>query len=202
MIAFIEGRLEAATPVSAVLNAKGVGYLLHIPVTTAEKLPAEGETVRLFAHAVYREDAQALYGFATPEERDFFSLVIDKVSGVGPKVAIGMLSKMAYPALVNAIQSGDAAQLAKTPGIGRKTAERVVVELRDKLAAFAQAAAGAAPGAAAAPAARSPKDAAEEAIQALEALGYRKAEAGKRVAQALERAPAASTEDLVKAALA
>lgn len=207
MIVSIEGKLERATPLSAIVNAGGLGYLVSVPVTTAAKLPASGEPVKLHTHAVYREDSQALYGFASEEERDFFALLIDKVSGVGPKVGISMMSKLELPSLISAISSGDAALLAKTPGIGKKTAERVIIELKDKLAAFAlghlapvsSALGTALPGAAGG---GSRVNHEQDAILALEALGYKKADATKSVSKAAESLGAnATTEALIKSAL-
>ncbi|MBC2608013.1 Holliday junction branch migration protein RuvA [Pelagicoccus albus] len=205
MIVSIEGILERATPLTAIVNAGGLGYLVNIPVSTAAKLPANGERVKLHTHVVYREDSQALYGFATEEERNFFQLLIEKVSGVGPKVGIGMLSKLELPSLVSAIGNEDSVLLAKTPGIGKKTAERVIIELKDKLGAFAQTStsdplqglksdttSGSAPSG----------NHQEDAILALLALGYRQTDASKSVGKAVEAlGPNASTEQLIKAAL-
>ncbi len=136
MIVLIEGKLIKATPLSAIISAGGIGYSVSIPITTAEKLPTNGESVRLHTRAVYREDSQALYGFWEETERDFFTLVIEKVSGVGPKVAISLMSKLPLSSLISAISAEDANLLAKTPGIGKKTAERIIIELKDKLAEF------------------------------------------------------------------
>ncbi len=205
MIVTIEGVLERASPLSAVIVVGGIGYLLHVPVTTAAKLPPIGAKAKLFTHAVYREDAQSLYGFATEEERDFFALLIDKVSGVGPKVGIGMMSKLELPSLISAISSGDANLLSKTPGIGKKTAERVIVELQDKLGAFGVGLTGVATSGGGAAGFGSPTTAAssaEDALLALIALGYRQADAAKSIAKAAEKlGPAATTEALIKAAL-
>ncbi|EDY84417.1 Holliday junction DNA helicase RuvA [Verrucomicrobiia bacterium DG1235] len=204
MIVSIEGILERATPLTAIINAGGLGYLVHIPVSTAAKLPANGETVKLHTHAVYREDSQSLYGFASEDERNFFQLLIEKVSGVGPKVAIGMMSKLELPSLISAIGNADAVLLAKTPGIGKKTAERVVIELKDKLGAFAHTSSanplqGLVPGNTAAAGKVSHED---DAILALLALGYKQSDAAKSVGKAVEAlGPNASTEALIKAAL-
>lgn len=207
MIVSIEGILERATPLSAIVNAGGLGYLVNVPVTTAAKLPGNGEQVKLHTHAVYREDSQSLYGFASEQERDFFALLIDKVSGVGPKVGISMMSKLELPSLIAAISSGNATLLAKTPGIGKKTAERVIIELKDKLAAFAL---GHAAPVASELGTTIPQssdtafgvDHEQDAVLALEALGYRKSEAAKSVSKAAEKlGPAATTEALIKAAL-
>lgn len=206
MIVSLEGILERATPLSAIINVNGVGYLVHVPVTTAEKLPQAGQKVKLLTHAVYREDSQALYGFSRAEERDFFCLVIDKVSGVGPKVAISLLSKLPLPSLIAAISNEDANLLAKTPGIGKKTAQRLIVELKDKLSAlggsFSQAPSRPGAGHAEPPDHAQASDAFGDAIKALEALGFRFADAQKAIANAQKKLGAdATTEALIKAAL-
>ncbi len=205
MIVSIEGILERATPLTAIINAGGLGYLVNIPVSTAAKLPANGETVKLHTHAVYREDSQSLYGFANEEERNFFQLLIEKVSGVGPKVGISMMSKLELPSLISAIGNEDAVLLSKTPGIGKKTAERVIIELKDKLGPFAHASSSNSlqgvvmDAAAGASAGVSHKD---DAILALLALGYKQTDAAKAVGNAVDAlGPNASTEALVKAAL-
>ncbi len=205
MIVSIEGILERATPLTAIINAGGLGYLVNIPVSTAAKLPANGETVKLHTHAVYREDSQSLYGFANEEERNFFQLLIEKVSGVGPKVGISMMSKLELPSLISAIGNEDAVLLSKTPGIGKKTAERVIIELKDKLGPFAHASnsnslQGIVMDATSSTSAGvSHKD---DAILALLALGYKQSDAAKAVGNAVEAlGPNASTEALVKAAL-
>src|SRR6185295_8523695 len=133
MITSIQGTLTSATPLHAVVELNGFGYEVHIPVTTAEKLPATGATVKLHTLVIYREDAQTLYGFASTAERDFFRLMIENVTGVGPKVALSIMSRLSLPLLENAIRIGDVATLAKCPGIGKKTAERLVVELKSKV---------------------------------------------------------------------
>lgn len=205
MIVSIEGILERATPLTAIINAGGLGYLVNIPVSTAAKLPANGEKVKLHTHAVYREDSQSIYGFANEEERNFFQLLIEKVSGVGPKVGISMMSKLDLPSLISAIGSEDAVLLAKTPGIGKKTAERVIIELKDKLGAFSRTAAttplqGFITDANATESAEINHT--DDAILALLALGYKQSDAAKAVGKAVEAlGPNASTEILIKAAL-
>ncbi len=205
MIVSIEGVLERATPLSAIINAGGLGYLVNIPVSTAAKLPANGEKVKLHTHAVYREDSQSLYGFANEEERNFFQLLIEKVSGVGPKVGISMMSKLELPSLISAIGSEDAVLLAKTPGIGKKTAERVIIELKDKLGAFARASdANPLQGLVTDASASSTTEVnhTDDAILALLALGYKQTDAAKAVGKAVDAlGPNASTEILIKAAL-
>lgn len=198
MITRITGTLLNATPLHAVLETGGLAYEVHVPVTTAERLPAVGQQARLHTFVVYREDAQTMYGFASEEERDFFRLLVEKVSGVGPKTALSVLSKLSLPVLHGAIAAGDVALLAKVPGIGRKTAERLVVELRDTVASAACAPAtgattGRAPG----------EDKVRDAVLALVALGYKAETADKSVRQALAAiGPGAATEALIKRALA
>lgn len=202
MIVHLSGTLLEATPLEAVVDVGGVGYAVAIPVTTAEKLPATGKPVRLHTLAVYREDAQTLYGFHRREERDFFRLLTEKVSGIGPKLALAIMSGLSLASLRQAIASGDAATLAKCPGIGRKTAERLCLELKDKVGV---------------PAASSPAVGAEgtsaaaggggdtrvsDAVAALAALGFKMDAADRAVRRALETSGAeATTEELVRAAL-
>ena len=133
MITSIQGTLVSSTPLHAIVEIGGFGYEVNVPVTTAEKLPAPGVTVKLHTLVIYREDAQTLYGFASVAERDFFRLMIEHVTGVGPKMALSIMSKLSLPSLEGAIRVGDIATLAKCPGIGKKTAERLVVELKSKV---------------------------------------------------------------------
>jgi holliday junction DNA helicase RuvA len=199
MITSIQGVLTAATPLHAVIELNGFGYEVNIPVTTAEKLPATGSTVKLHTLVIYREDAQTLYGFSTAAERDFFRLMIDNVTGVGPKGALGIMSRLSLPLLENSIRVGDVASLSKVPGIGKKTAERLVVELRAKLGATTLAPViGGGGDSEATPASNTHRD----AVAALIALGYKATEADQAVRQALlTLGPAATTEALIKKAL-
>ena len=201
MITSISGLLVSVTPLSAVIETGGLGYEVHIPVTTAERLPQPGQQARLHTFAVYREDSQTLYGFASEEERNFFRLLIEKVTGVGPKMALSVLSKLSLPMLKGAIAAGDVALLAKCPGIGKKTAERLVIELRDQLLPSDLGAPAGPPSgrsSAAAPAENKIRD----AVMALVALGYKAPDADKAVRQAwVGLGPTASTEALIKRAL-
>jgi Holliday junction DNA helicase RuvA len=197
MITSIQGTLTAATPLRAVVELNGFGYEINIPVTTAEKLPPPGATVKLHTVVIYREDAQTLYGFASPAERDFFRLMIDHVTGVGPKGALGIMSRLSVALLESAIRTGDVATLAKCPGIGKKTAERLVVELRAKVGA-----ADSAITVAGSTGASAGGGAHRDAIAALIALGYKAADADQAVRHAaLALGPKATTEALVKQAL-
>jgi len=199
MITRITGTLVSATPLHAVIEIGGLAYEVHIPVTTAERLPSPGQQARLHTLVVYREDSQTMYGFAAEEERDFFRLLVEKVSGIGPKTALSIFSKLSLPVLQGAIAAGDVALLAKCPGIGKKTAERLVIELRDKLGSAPVAVAASAPGGeVAAPADNKVRD----AVMALVALGYKAADADKSVRQAwVALGPSATTEALIKKAL-
>jgi Holliday junction DNA helicase RuvA len=181
-----------------VIEVDGFGYEVNVPVTTAERLPAVGTTVKLHTLVIYREDSQALYGFATAEDRDFFRLMIENVSGVGPKMALSIMSRLSLPLLQGAIRSGDIAALSKCPGIGKKTAERLVVELKGRV--------GSIPGAGnpvssqGGPGAKSPH---ADAVAALVALGYKLADADESVRRAsLTLGTAATTEALIRKALA
>lgn len=200
MITSIQGVLGAATPLHAIVELNGFGYEVNIPVTTAERLPPTGAVVKLHTLVIYREDAQTLYGFATPAERDFFRLMIENVTGVGPKGALGIMSRLSLPLLENSIRAGDVGTLSKVPGIGKKTAERLVVELRAKLGAagLAPSLGGVDEGAANPGASNTHRD----AVSALVALGYKAADADQAVRQAvLALGPTATTEALIKKAL-
>ena len=133
MIAFIEGDLVECQLNLAVIQVGGIGYEVHIPLTTSEKLPSLGKEVKLFTQAIYRDDAQTLYGFSDRESRDFFRMIVDKVSGIGPKIALNLLGSLSLPTLKTSIASGDVGMLSKAQGLGKKTAERIVVELKDKV---------------------------------------------------------------------
>lgn len=201
MITSIQGLLTSATPLHAIIELNGFGYEVNIPVTTAEKLPAPGATVKLHTHVIYREDAQTLYGFATTTDRDFFRLMIEHVTGIGPKSALGIMSRLSVDLLESAIRAGDVGMLAKCPGIGKKTAERLVVELKSKVgttgsvvAPVDQSSGAASP--------TSGVSAHRDAIAALMALGYKAPDADAAVRQAaLSLGSKASTEALIKKAL-
>lgn len=201
MITSVSGILVSATPLAAVIETGGLGYEIHVPVTTAERLPQSGQVVKLHTLAVYREDSQTLYGFTTIEERDFFRLLVEKVTGVGPKMALSVMSKLSLPTLKSAIASGDVGLLAKCPGIGKKTAERLVIELRDKLNPAELGTISVSKTAGDVSAAGT-DNRVNDAVLALTALGYKAAEADKAVRQAwIALGPTATTEALIKKAL-
>jgi len=190
MIGSVRGRIVSKTPPQLLVEAAGLGYELEAPMSTFFHLPAIGQEVRLLTHLVVREDAHVLYGFGTEDERRLFRSLI-KVSGVGPKIALALLSGLSVEAFALCVQTEDVAALIKVPGIGRKTAERLVVEMRDRLEA-----AGGSGAASAVPAGASPE---AEAFGALVALGYKPAEATRLLKAA---GPGThSTEELIRRAL-
>ena len=169
MIAHLRGKLIARGPNQAIVETGGVGYDVTISVPTFSDLPALGGEVALFIHTHVREDQLALYGFLRAEEKQLFEKLIT-VSGIGPKLAITILSGMAAAELGNAIRGNDVARLTKIPGIGRKTAERLVLELRDKLPVAGQEVVPAVPAFSAVQ---------EDVLSALVNLGYQRAAAEK-----------------------
>ncbi|MBS0364698.1 MAG: Holliday junction branch migration protein RuvA [Proteobacteria bacterium] len=189
MIGSLRGRISAKAPPQLTLEVGGVGYEVEAPMSTFFHLPQVGAEVLLLTHLVVREDAQVLYGFATQEERHLFRSLI-RVSGVGPKIALALLSGISVNAFAECVQREDAAALTRIPGVGRKTAERLLVEMRDRLGT--PAAAAGTPAAAVG----SPEG---EAYGALVALGYRPAEATRLLKAA---GPGThSTEELIRRAL-
>jgi len=197
MITFLNGKLAESLPTQVVVDVNGVGYEALIPLSSFDKLPPPGQPVKLLTQLIVREDAQTLYGFMTAAERDLFRLLINCVSGIGPKTALNVLSGMNVVAFRGAVANGDVKALSQIPGVGKKTAERIVVELRDKVGA-----AGALE-AASAKHALSPDDQkTNDATLALMALGFKQLEAHEsvRAAQAMLGA-AATVEQLVRACL-
>src|SRR5215470_14424003 len=134
MIGSLRGRIAAKTPPQLTVDVGGLGYELEAPMSTYFSLPAVGEEVHLLTHLVVREDAHILYAFATEAERRLFRSLI-KVSGVGPKIALALLSGISVDAFAQCVQNEDVTTLTRIPGVGRKTAERLIVEMRDRLAA-------------------------------------------------------------------
>jgi Holliday junction DNA helicase RuvA len=196
MIGRISGILLEKQPPEILLDVGGVGYEIQVPMTTLYELPATGAALTLFTHFVVREDAQLLYGFSHVRDRHLFRSLI-KVSGVGPKLALGILSGMDADAFVRTVQRDDIATLVKLPGVGKKTAERLLVEMRDRLKDWmlelAEPAAGS-------PVAASDRDMLAEAESALVALGYKPAEASRAVAAANDESIDRS-EELIRKAL-
>ena len=196
MIAFLHGKLADATPTHVVVDCNGVGYSVFIPLSSYDKLPPKGGDVKLltYHHVVPREGTQQLFGFVTPDEREMFLLLIS-VSGIGPKLALNILSSTSISMLRNAIASGDVKVLCALRGIGKKTAERLVVELKDKIGdGVTLVGKGAAVSVA--------DQKLTDAILALISLGYKQMDAHKAVLAAAEKlGPSAGVEQLVRAAL-
>jgi len=195
MITHLRGKLTDAQPTQVVVEVGGVGYEVLIPVSSFEKLPALNAEVTLLTHLAVREDAHVLYGFMSAGERALFRQLINLVSGIGPKIALNILSGVSVDSLRSAVQTADVKFLSRIPGVGKKTAERMVVELKDRLGATQ---AGAVP----AMAAGSGDRALADTAQALEALGLKPNDAldAARAARAMLGADA-PVEQLVRAAL-
>ena len=196
MITFLDGKLITALPTQAIVDVGGVGYEVFIPLSSYDKLPAAGQGIRILTHLHVREDAQILYGFMTAAERDLFRLLVNNVSGIGPKLALAVLSGMSVNNFKAAVVNSDVASLSKISGLGKKTAERIVLELKDKLgvaAAWEAASAVHAP--------TPEQEQANEAVLALIALGYKQIDAHKAVRELQEKDEAKPAEELVKLAL-
>ncbi len=196
MIGHLRGRIAAKHPPQLLIDVGGVGYEVEAPMSTFYGLPAVGAEVSLHTHLVVREDAHVLFGFGTERERSLFRELI-KVSGVGPRIALGILSGVSVDDFHRCVEASDAASLTRVPGIGRKTAERLIVEMRDRLNALAgPPPTGKGPVGTGATAAASPQ---AEAFSALVALGYKPAEVTRLLQKA--DASAVTTEDLIRQAL-
>src|SRR6184192_4480873 len=196
MITFLDGKLVSALPTQATIDVNGVGYEVFIPLSSYDKLPAVGEPIRILTHLAVREDAHVLYGFMTAAERDLFRLLVNNVSGIGPKLALAVLSGMSVSHFKSAVVNADIASLSKISGLGKKTAERIVLELKDKLgvaAAWEAASTMHAP--------TPEQEQANEAVLALIALGYKQIDAHKAVRELQEKGEANAAEDLVKLSL-
>jgi holliday junction DNA helicase RuvA len=197
MIAFLHGKLMDALPTQVVVEVNGLGYETLIPLSSFDKLPPVGQTVKLLTHLAVREDAHVLYGFITAPERDLFRLLINTVSGIGPKIALNVLSGMSVTSFRGAVAGGDVKALSQISGVGRKTAERIVVELKDKIGVAATwEAASAERGLSAL------DQKINDAVLALLALGFKQLEAHdtvRGVAAAL--GPEATVENLVRTCL-
>src|SRR5438067_7986900 len=180
MITFLEGTLAEALPTHVVVAVHGVGYQAQIPLSSFDKLPPPGSPIKLLTHLQVREDAHVLFGFMSAEERDLFRLLVNNISGIGPKLALAVLSGMTVTNFKNAVVNESVDLLAKVKGVGKKTAERIVLELKDKVgvaAAWEAASAEHAPGAEATQV--------NDAVLALISLGYKQVDAHKAVKQAL-----------------
>jgi holliday junction DNA helicase RuvA len=197
MITFLHGKLVEALPTQVVVDVNGVGYEALIPLSSFDKLPQPGSDVKLLTQLVIREDAHVLYGFASAAERDLFRLLINNVSGIGPKTALNILSGMNAVAFRGAVASSDVKSLSQISGVGKKTAERIVVELRDKVGA-----AGAWEASSAARSLSAADQKINDAVLALMALGFKQIEAHETVRAAQTMLGVAATvEQLVRASL-
>ncbi|HET7925016.1 MAG TPA: Holliday junction branch migration protein RuvA [Rhodanobacteraceae bacterium] len=189
MIGRLRGTLLAKQPPALVVDVNGVGYELEAPMSTFFDLPETGREVALFTHYAVKEDTAVLYGFLREAERTLFR-TLQKVSGIGAKISLAVLSGVSTDEFARLIQVGDVAALTRIPGIGKKTAERMLVELRDRVNDL---------GAAAAASGVVPKDPVAEATVALQALGYKPAEATRLVRDAA--APGDRAEEIIRKAL-
>ncbi len=197
MYHYLTGKIAEKTPVAVILDVNGIGYEVRVSLSTFSSLPALGQTVKLFTHFVVREDAQLLYGFATEEEREAFKLLIS-ISGIGPKLAITLLSGVTLPELKHAIQEKNIPVLTAISGIGQKTAERVIIELKDKIGK-AEVSAGK----------ELIHDASvsdqmvEDSVSALVSLGYTKQKAKEAIQKTLKAmlGKKPSVEEIIRAAL-
>jgi Holliday junction DNA helicase RuvA len=197
MITYLEGTLVEAYPTHIVVGVHGVGYHVLIPLSSYDKLPLGGAQIKVLTHLVVREDAHLLYGFMSTLERDLFRLLVNHVSGIGPKTALDVLSGSSVLSFKAAVVANDVAALARIKGIGKKTAERIIVELKDKVGV---AAAWEAASAAHAP---SPEEVQmNDAVAALITLGYKQVDAHKAVKEVVARGlEKVEREELVRQAL-
>lgn len=197
MITFLKGILVDALPTQITVDVGGVGYNVLIPLSSFDRLPAPGKEVHVLTHLAIREDAHVLYGFMSAAEREMFRLLINTVSGIGPKIALNVLSGMNVAMFRGAVAGGDVKALSQISGVGKKTAERIVVELRDKMGASATWEASSE---------QRGKTAADQklndAVLALLALGFKQNDAHDSVRAALSMlGDTATVEDLVRACL-
>lgn len=197
MIGRLRGTLAEKQPPHLLLDVNGVGYELEVPMTTLYRLPAVGESLTLHAHLVVREDAHLLYGFFEKRERELFRELI-RLNGVGPKLALALMSGLEVDELVRCVQTQDTAALVKVPGVGKKTAERLLVELKDRFKAW-ESIPSIAPLVVEPQLAQAVSSAENDAVSALISLGYKPQEASRAVAAVKE--DGMSSEDLIRRAL-
>ena len=197
MITFLHGKLVEALPTHVTVDVNGVGYEALIPLSSYGRLPQPGQAVTLLTQLVVREDAHTLYGFMTPDERDLFRLLVHNVSGIGPKIALNILSGISVAAFRGAVAGSDVKALSQISGVGKKTAERIIVELKDKIGM-----AGAWEAASAKRGLSADEQKLNDAVLALIALGFKQVEAHDAVRQAQAAlGPQASVENIVRACL-
>jgi len=195
MIAILNGKLIYKSPTEIIVNCGGVGYSVMVPVSTSESLPAAGEIIKIYTILIPKEDALQLFGFATGAEKETFKLLIS-ISGIGPKMAIGILSSVSVAELQNYVLNGNLIALQKLPNIGKKTAERLVLELRDKIIKIGISTEGI-------PIASAATLVKQEAVAALVTLGYSRLIAEKSVQKAISEEPSAilTAEKLIRKSL-
>ncbi|MHC8402440.1 Holliday junction branch migration protein RuvA [Pseudomonas sp. MDT1-17] len=200
MIGRLRGTLAEKQPPHLILDVNGLGYELEVPMTTLYRLPSVGEPLTLHTHLVVREDAQLLYGFFGKRERDFFRELI-RLNGVGPKLALALMSSLEVDELVRCVQSQDTSALTKVPGVGKKTAERLLVELKDRFKAWETVPAMFAlvPNQPGGPETAPVATAENDAVSALISLGYKPQEASKAISAIKEKG--LSSEDMIRRAL-
>jgi Holliday junction DNA helicase RuvA len=196
----LRGTLAEKQPPHLILDVNGLGYELEVPMTTLYRLPSVGEPLTLHTHLVVREDAQLLYGFFGKRERDFFRELI-RLNGVGPKLALALMSSLEVDELVRCVQSQDTSALTKVPGVGKKTAERLLVELKDRFKAWETVPAMFAlvPNQPGGPDTAPVATAENDAVSALISLGYKPQEASKAISAIKEKG--LSSEDMIRRAL-
>ena len=197
MITFLNGKLIESLPTQIVVEVNGIGYDVLIPLSSFDKLPAPGQPIKILTHLAIREDAHVLYGFMTAAEREMFRLLVNTVSGIGPRTALNILSGINVTTFRGAVANGDVKMLSQISGVGKKTAERIVIELKDKVGK-----AGAFEASSAQHALNSDDQKINDAVLALMALGFKQPEAHEsiRAAQAV-LGPQAGIEELVRAGL-
>ena len=197
MISFLHGKLIEALPTRVTVEVNGLGYEVLIPLSSYDKLPQPGQEVKVLTHLAVREDAHTLYGFVTKAERELFRLLIHSVSGIGPKIALNILSGISVTAFRGAVANSDVKALSQISGVGKKTAEQIVVELKDKVGT-----AGAWEAASAQRALSAEDQKVNDAVLALMALGFKQIEAHDSVRKAQSSLGAQATvEDLVRTCL-
>ena len=197
MISYLHGKLVESLPTQITVDVNGTGYEVMIPLSSYDKLPQPGQPIRILVQLVVREDSHTLYGFMSAEERDLFRLLFNSVSGIGPKTALNVLSGISVVAFKGAVVNNDIKALSSISGIGKKTAERIVLELKDKIGIV-----GAWEAQSAKRALTAEEQLINDAVLALISLGYKQLEAHKAVRAALDKlGPKANVEDLVRIAL-
>ena len=197
MISYLQGKLVESLPTQITVDVTGVGYEVLIPLSSYDRLPQPGQPIKILVQLVVREDSHTLYGFMTAEERDLFRLLFNSVSGIGPKTALNVLSGISVVAFKGAVVNNDLKALSSISGVGKKTAERIVLELKDKIGIV-----GAWEAQSAKRALTAEEQLINDAVLALISLGYKQLEAHKAVRAALDKlGPKAGVEDLVRNAL-